>query len=113
MPELSDEQTLDVAEYVLGLLDPAERVTFERRLRQDVVLKADYHRWITLLSGFDTQFTVEPPSAAYPAVSRRLFGPKVRRRWPLWAKIAALVVAATIIAVKLVVIVDILHYLGL
>lgn len=68
------EDSALAAEYVLGVLDPAERAAAERRIRKDKVFAAWVQRWETDLAAFDTGFAEVPPPNLLPAIEARLFG---------------------------------------
>ena len=112
MLDISEEDQISVAEYVMGLLDQPDAAALEKRLKGEAALLQEYHGWINQCAALNTKFLLGPPSTAFPAISRRLFGTPVRQKLPLWVKIAALVGAATILSIKLMVIVEIVQYLG-
>lgn len=68
-----------VAEFVLGLLDPAEHEAMARRVAADPILRQEARFWRMRLSGFDTHFeATPPPPATLAAVEQRLFGRETR-----------------------------------
>ena len=112
MPSSPEEDTsTKVGEYVLGLLDPQENSAMERQLRTDASLRAEYHGWIMRLSGFNAAFAEAPSALSYDAISARLFGAPVRRKFPFALKVAAFLAAAVVITIKVTVIVAIVKYL--
>ncbi|QXT41283.1 anti-sigma factor [Gymnodinialimonas ceratoperidinii] len=75
-PDTTPETEPLAAEYVLGLLTPAERVAFEARLRSEPALLAEVRRWE---SHFATMADLEvdpvaPPPRLRDAIEARLFG---------------------------------------
>jgi anti-sigma-K factor RskA len=73
------------AEYVLGLLDPAERAAFERRLSEEQLLRAIVTAWEADLATLaDDLPDIPPPAAAKAQVMAALAGPKSHRGWWRW-----------------------------
>jgi anti-sigma-K factor RskA len=82
-PDTSPETEPLAAEYVLGLLTPAERLAFEARLRSEPALLVDVRRWE---SHFATMADLEvdpvaPPPRLRDAVEARLFGVPSTSLW--------------------------------
>ncbi len=100
-----------MAEYVLGLLDPPDSAALERNLRGDSALRGDYHFWITRLATLNTAYAPMQNPVSYRTVADRLFGRQPARALPLWVKLAGVLAAAVIIAIKIEVIIMILRYL--
>lgn len=78
-PEREDDAL--AAEYVLGLLEPAEQRAFEGRLSADPRLRASVARWSEDLATLLDVAPVAPPSGAEAALMRRLF-PEERQSSP-------------------------------
>lgn len=69
------ERRLLVAEYVLGLLSPAEHARVEKRIAEDRAFAAEHEFWIHRLAALDEGFAEVPaPAGALPRLERRLFG---------------------------------------
>jgi anti-sigma-K factor RskA len=69
-----DEDSLLVAEYVLGLLPEAERQALRARLKAEPALRADLSFWRNRLASLDTEFAeTTAPAGVWPRVERRLF----------------------------------------
>lgn len=105
-PLSPEEEDIALAgEYVLGVLDQAERAAVERRLRKDTAFSAAVAAWEARLAGLNDGFAEERPPALLPAIEARLFGAAdadLRRRrgrvagW--WAGFASGTVMAAILA---------------
>jgi anti-sigma-K factor RskA len=86
IPRDRDEADLLAAEYVLGVLDSAERARAEALLRTDVTFALRVRGWEERLAGLDAEFAPVPAPDLMPAIEARLFGGRavaapVRRRW--------------------------------
>ncbi len=84
----AEEDDALAAEYVLGVLDQAQRAEVERRIRIDTVFARRVTEWEQRLGGLNDGFAeVAPRPDLLPAIEARLFG-KVdapRRNWlPQW-----------------------------
>ncbi|HMO09048.1 MAG TPA: anti-sigma factor [Paracoccaceae bacterium] len=75
-----EEDSALAGEYVLGVLDAAERASVERRIRSDKVFAAWVQRWETDLSQLDAGFAEAPAPNLLPAIEARLFGRPDGRR---------------------------------
>lgn len=100
-----EEEDMALAgEYVLGVLDLAERATVERRLRSDKALAAAVAAWEERLAGMNDGFAEVPAPALMPAIEARLFGKAdqgARRRGNVagwWARFLSGVVMAGVLA---------------
>jgi anti-sigma-K factor RskA len=104
-PEEDDDAL--AAEYVLGVLDLAERAEVEARLKRDSAFAARITSWESRLAGMNDDFADAPapnllpqiearlfPQAARPAPARRRFG--ISFGWLSGAAIAAVVALATL-----------------
>lgn len=100
-----EEDTALAGEYVLGVLDLAERATVERRMRSDKAFAAAVAAWEERLAGMNDGFPEMPAPALMPAIEARLFGKadeSARRRrgsvagW--WARFLSGVVMAGVLA---------------
>lgn len=83
-----------VAEYVLGLLSPAEHEQLARRIAADPALQAERDFWSSRFAALDDQFApVEAPARVWPALEKRLFPAAAKTPWwdslALWRGIAA------------------------
>lgn len=76
-----DELAALAAEYVLGVLDMAERAVVERRLRTETALAALVAKWEMDFAGMNGGFAEVKPPNLLPAIEERLFGkPATARR---------------------------------
>jgi anti-sigma-K factor RskA len=92
------------AEYVLGVLDLAERAEAEARLRRDADFAALVSAWETHLAGLNDGFDPVPAPDLLPAIEARLFpvATPAKRRFGLgfgWLSGAAL---AAVLALALI-----------
>jgi anti-sigma-K factor RskA len=105
-----DEADLMAAEYVLGVLDAAERAGAEARIAADPAFAAMVEGWAARLSPLDAEYPEVPAPNVLPAVEARLFGasaapPAPARRiwsWLTGALAGMAVAAAAVVAVVLV-----------
>jgi len=98
------EDSVLVAEYVLGLLDPAEHDRLRERLRDEPKLRRELAYWQSRFSTLDTEFAETPaPASVLPAIENRLFAAPARRSlWEnlvFWRSLAGAAAAVAIIAV--------------
>src|SRR3990170_1028516 len=64
------------AEFVLGLLEPAEHQAFAQRLEREPALAAHVRFWESRFSTLDGDFAeTTPPAQAWAGIERRLFAP--------------------------------------
>jgi anti-sigma-K factor RskA len=103
-----DEDSVLVAEYVLGLLPEAARETLRARLRDEPALRADLSFWRNRLASLDTEFAeTAAPAGVWPRLEQRLFTGQAKAGWwnslALWRSVAAgaLAVAAIAVAINL------------
>lgn len=62
------------AEYVLGLLDPAEAEDFEKAMKDGPFLRASYAQWAAHISNEDTQIApVSPPEHVFHNIDKAIF----------------------------------------
>lgn len=99
----ADRQVL-IAEYVLGLLGPAEHARVERLIAETPALAAERDFWASRLSSLDEGFAEVPaPERVLPALERRLFGGAAQVSWwdnlVLWRGLTAGALAIAVIAV--------------
>jgi anti-sigma-K factor RskA len=81
LPEDRDEDVALAAEYVLGLLEPAELRAFEARLAVDPGLRELVARWSEdLVTLAESARPVAPPARVEAALMAELF-PRERRSW--------------------------------
>lgn len=95
--------TVTAAEYVLGLLDAAERAAFEARLAGDAAARAELAFWQSRFSELDDAFVAVPaPPATYGAIAARLFPAPARPRfWDsllVWRSLAGGALAVAVVA---------------
>lgn len=96
--------SIGVAEYLLGLTDPAERAQMARRLAREPALARELQLWQQRFSDLDAGFAeVPPPADALGRLETRLFGRPARQRWwdslALWRGLAGAAAAIAIIAI--------------
>ena len=101
-----DEDSLLVAEYVLGLLPEAERTDLRARLKAEPALRSDLKFWRSRLASLDVEFAEAPaPAAVWTRIEQRLFTGEARGgRWnslALWRSVAAGAFAVAAVAVAL------------
>ena len=101
------EDSLLVAEYVLGLLPGAERDALRARLKAEPALRNDLAFWRSRLAALDVEFAeATAPAGVWPQIEQRLFTGQARGGWwnslALWRSAAAgaFAVAAIAIAVN-------------
>lgn len=101
-PLTPDDDAL-AAEYVLGVLDAAERAGVELRLRRDADFAAAVVAWEDRLSPLNIGFPEVAPPDLLPAIEARLFPreTRARRRWfaPLAGALTAAALAVAVLAV--------------
>lgn len=103
-PALSreDEDVALAGEYVLGILDLAERAAVERRLRTDTAFATQVLSWERRFEGLNGAFADAPAPQLMPAIEARLFGKPAQRvgggaaGW--WARFVTGVVMAGVLA---------------
>lgn len=95
-----DEDDLLAAEYVTGLLNLAERLTVETRLRRDVALAERVLDWENRLAELNGDYAEVPAPDLIPMIEARLFpvAPKRSRLSSLWAWGAAATAALAVVA---------------
>lgn len=97
LPE--DDDDLLAAEYVLGVLDLADRTTAEARLKYDADFATRVTAWETRLADLNDSFALAPLPDLMPKIEARLFpqAPNVGRGWwadlRLWGGVAVASVA--------------------
>lgn len=79
-----EEDSALAAEYVLGVLDPAERAAAERRIRKDRLFAAWVTRWEADLAALNAEFPEARAPDLLPAIEARLFGRPEGARPPGW-----------------------------
>jgi anti-sigma-K factor RskA len=71
---LNEEDKILAAEYVAGLLNPAERTAFERRMAAEVPLREEVRFWDErLIPMTDAIAPVQVPASVYAGIESRLF----------------------------------------
>ena len=94
-----DDADALAAEYVLGVLDLADRSAAEARLRRDPAFAASVAAWESRLSGLNDDYEPVPTQDLLPRIEARLFPVQAKpgRNWFGWlagAGLAAAVVLA-------------------
>lgn len=85
------------AEYVLGVLDAAERAEVEARIRRDPAFAARVAEWEGRLSGLNDGFAEAPAPNLLPKIEARLFPkPAAARRFGLFGWLSGAVVATAL-----------------
>ncbi len=98
-----EEDDSFAAEYVLGVLDMADRARAEDRIRRDPAFAAAVAAWEDRLSGLNDAFAEVPAPDLLAKIEARLFAQaaKPRRPWLGWlagaATAAAIIVAALVL----------------
>lgn len=104
---LTPEETDDApaAEYVLGVLDLAERRACEARIKRDANFAARVAAWETRLEGLNDDYAEAPAPNLLPVIEARLFPvavrPRTGARLGLMRWLSGAVVAAALVAVSL------------
>jgi anti-sigma-K factor RskA len=98
LPENEDD--LLAAEYVSGLLDLAERVQVETRIRRDTVFAGRVTDWENRLADLNDDYPEVPAPDLMPQIEARLFpvAAKPRRSNALWAWAASALAAMAVFA---------------
>ncbi len=95
-PEEADDAL--AAEYVLGVLDHAERLQVASRIKTDATFAARVVAWEGRLAGLNDDFAEAPAPNLLPQIEARLFPKpaKPRSNWMRW--FAGALVAASLVA---------------
>ena len=93
-----------IAEYVLGLLDPATHARVERQVEADPALRAERDFWVARFGALDGDFAeVTPPAHVLDRIERRLFAEPVKAGWwdslALWRGLAGAAAAVALLAI--------------
>lgn len=93
-----------VAEYVLGLLSPADHARVERQIEADPALQAERDFWSARFAALDSEFAEVPtPAHTLEQIEGRLFGVAKRPRFwdslALWRGITAGALAVAVAAI--------------
>ncbi len=99
-----DEDSLLVAEYVLGLLPEVERAGLRSRLKAEPVLRSDLNFWRSRLASLDVEFAeTVAPASVWSRIEQRLFTEQAKPGFwnslALWRSVAAGAFAVAAIAV--------------
>ncbi len=71
--KLNEDRPL-AAEYVLGLLDPAEAEDFEKAMKDDPFLRASYAQWAAHFANENSQIApVSPPEHVFQNIDKAIF----------------------------------------
>jgi anti-sigma-K factor RskA len=98
-PPREDDDDVLAGEYVLGVLDHADRLALQARMQSDDVFAARVAAWEAQLVPLTDEIPpVTPPAAVFDRVEARLFPQPapVRRAWRMWLVGA---VTASVVAV--------------
>lgn len=111
---MSDERTergeggrqLLVAEFVLGLLGPAEHARVAAMIDADPALAAERDFWASRFASLDEQFVeTAPPASVLPRLEKRLFAGAPRVGWweslALWRSLTAGALTIAVVATGL------------
>ncbi len=83
---MSDDDRVQAAEYVLGLMDPAIARAFEERLDREPALRALVADWADDFAQMAEEIPAEtPPPQVWAAIERELDGPPAKRSF--WSRI--------------------------
>lgn len=95
-----EEDDALAAEYVLGVLDLAERTSVDDRIRRDAPFAAMVTAWEQRLSGLNDAYADVPAPNLLPKIEARLFpvAVKLQRRWFGWLAGAAAALAIGAVA---------------
>lgn len=96
-----EEDAALAGEFVLGVLDLAERAEAERRLRTEPFFAAQVEAWEKQFAGLNTGFADAPAPNLLPAIEARLFGKPAARAGGVagwWARFVSGVVMAGLLA---------------
>jgi len=108
----TDEPSLLIAEYALGVLSAAERLAVEELLRENPAHREQLAAWQRHFATWLAEFpAVEPPARVWLGIQERLFPadrlpPKPIRQWHnprLWRWTTALALAAALVLAVLVI----------
>ena len=99
-----EEDDALAAEYVLGVLDLAERTAVDDRIRRDAAFATKVAAWETRLAGLNDSFVDVPAPNLLPKIEARLFPQvaKPARNWFGWLAGAAAAAAIAVVAVMVV-----------
>lgn len=84
------------AEYVLGVLDLAERIAVETRAAKDAGFAARIVAWESRLADLNDGFAETPAPNLMPLIEARLFGTPPAKRRPLFGWLAGALTAAAV-----------------
>jgi anti-sigma-K factor RskA len=92
-------------EYVLGVLDLAERTAVDDRIKRDAAFAARVAAWETRLAGLNDAYAEVPAPDLLPKIEARLFpqAAKPQRGWFGWLAGAATAAVIAIVAVMVLV----------
>ncbi|WP_417523578.1 anti-sigma factor domain-containing protein [Marinovum sp.] len=82
--DISDDDSVLAAEYVLGLLSEAEEDAFARRLFLEADLRHACDNWSAHFAAMAAAGQeVKPPARLWPAIEERVYGPPI----PFWRRL--------------------------
>ncbi|MGL5009695.1 MAG: anti-sigma factor [Paracoccaceae bacterium] len=97
-----EEDDALAAEYVLGVLDLAERSAVEMRIKSDPAFAAQIAAWETRLAGLNDDFEEVPAPNLLPKIEARLFPVAAKPQRSLFGWFAGVAVAAVLAIAVLV-----------
>ncbi|MCD7058899.1 anti-sigma factor [Pelagibacterium xiamenense] len=113
LPGIEDDgdPRITMAEYVLGLTDPADRAAIERAIASNPEIAAEARFWEAQFAGLNTEYRpVTPPAGTLARIEGRLFGDQTaqkKARWydslVFWRAATGLAVMIALVAVSLAV----------
>ncbi len=96
-----DDDDILAAEYVLGVLDLAERLAVEARHKSDPAFALCVTAWENRLAGLNDGFADRPAPDLLPRIEARLFPGAVAqgtvRRWGVWRWLSGAVAASVLV----------------
>lgn len=96
-----DSDDVLAAEYVLGVLDLAERLGAEGRIKSDPDFALAVTDWENRLAGLNDDFVESPAPDLMPRIEARLFPASVaqatRQRWGLWGWLSGALAASVML----------------
>ena len=88
--QMTDRESDDAlaAEFVLGVLDEADRLACEKRMQSDAGFANAIQQWQIRLSAMDDGFSDEvPPAGLKAGLDQRLFGNQAKQNDGFWSRL--------------------------
>ena len=96
-----DDDEILAAEYVLGVLDLADRLQAEARIKSDPEFALQVMDWQNRLAGLNDEFAESPAPDLLPRIEARLFArsaaPRSQVRWGVWRWLSGAVMASVLV----------------